>query len=459
MFSFRRARLFLSGGALTFFLAGCGAHTRSLSPVRGSLLLEKPQEALQDFSKTKSKTGDLLAALEHAHLLRLAGDYRQSNAAFERAERIADDLYTRSLTKDVASFLISDKVLDYRPPFYEAAMIPFYRALNYLDLNQPHEALVEARKAAEVLSLRQNESRDSPKDLEMRFFLETFSALLFFDQSDWNNAVVSLRRVLTLWEEKMKNFAALPDFIPSLLYVSFQKTGQTDLAQQLKARFPKIDPDFSNRTHAVLFAETGFVPYKVPVTLAVPVVTIRRNDLSDEALAQTITQSLLANLWGYEAHEVRFSHLLTFSFPKLRSFPSLVRNVSAPDALKNRKPLENTLDLENIAQQQFKDDLPERLLKTIARVIAKDRARVAAKKESSLLGTFVNFLNVTTEQADTRSWVILPAKVYWDLVPVSPKTSETTVDIQTPFPGWTEKRKVPLKGSGRFLWGSVRSYL
>ena len=66
---------------------------------------------------------------------------------FEAAERRADELYTRSLSGEAAALLTSDLALPYRGTPCELQLIHYYRALNYLALDLPDDALVEARKA------------------------------------------------------------------------------------------------------------------------------------------------------------------------------------------------------------------------------------------------------------------------------------------------------------------------
>ena len=75
------------------------------------------------------------------------GDYELSNRYFETAERVADHLFTRSLSREAASFLTNDEVRPYRGEPFELVFIHYYRALNYWHLSEYEDALVECRKA------------------------------------------------------------------------------------------------------------------------------------------------------------------------------------------------------------------------------------------------------------------------------------------------------------------------
>ena len=67
------------------------------------------------------------------------------------AEQRIDDLYTESLAGHVGAFLINENTLPYRGEDFEGVMINFYRALNYIQLGNVDEAMVEARKVKEKL--------------------------------------------------------------------------------------------------------------------------------------------------------------------------------------------------------------------------------------------------------------------------------------------------------------------
>ncbi len=66
------------------------------------------------------------------------------------------------------------------------------------------------------------------------------------------------------------------------------------------------------------------------------------------------------------------------------------------------------------------------LLKTVARAITKEIARKGAKKENEVLGWVINAVNVATENADTRSWILLPRRVDMVKAGIPPGTQQVT---------------------------------
>mgnify|MGYP002063766491 CR=1 FL=1 len=57
--------------------------------------------------------------------------------AFAAAERLSDDLYTKSISEGAFSLISNDNAISYRARPYEMAMVPYFRALNYLALGLP----------------------------------------------------------------------------------------------------------------------------------------------------------------------------------------------------------------------------------------------------------------------------------------------------------------------------------
>ncbi|HMX95517.1 MAG TPA: hypothetical protein PKC50_09755, partial [Elusimicrobiota bacterium] len=88
----------------------------------------------------------LLFELDRAFLLQLAGDWATSNTVFEQAKRTAKDLFTKSVTAEASTFLVSDNMRPYYGEDFERALIHVFCAVNYTLLGQPAEALVECRQ-------------------------------------------------------------------------------------------------------------------------------------------------------------------------------------------------------------------------------------------------------------------------------------------------------------------------
>jgi hypothetical protein len=129
------------------------------------------------------------------------------------------------------------------------------------------------------------------------------------------------------------------------------------------------------------------------------------------------------NLYYYEKDNVKLDHVLSFAFPALVEVPRQVYACELELSTGDVIPAEPALDLSAIATADFQRRLPGILLKSVARALAKETARKEAKKEDETLGWIINAMNVATEQADTRGWILLPGQ-YFMLKTVVPPGSE-----------------------------------
>src|SRR5690606_14309472 len=85
----------------------------------------------------------VLYDLNRAMLLRMAGDYGQSNAAFEQAKDAIDRLDAVSVREQAGALAVNDMLRSYTGAPYERVLLHVYAALNYLALDRPDDARVE----------------------------------------------------------------------------------------------------------------------------------------------------------------------------------------------------------------------------------------------------------------------------------------------------------------------------
>lgn len=165
----RELRTLLSGGA----------HDRALSMV----------------AREESRAGDELLRLQHEGLVaHYAGRWRESSSSLERALAMAEDRYTRSVSKLLLSLVTSDRILPYRPPAPERLLMHYYGALNYLQLGEPDEAAVEARRMGGVLRAAPEGDGDPAVPGAAAGALSYFAGSVFEAAGQANDAGVAYRR-------------------------------------------------------------------------------------------------------------------------------------------------------------------------------------------------------------------------------------------------------------------------
>lgn len=400
--------------ALALLASGCASHVRDLAPVRAALVAGDVPAAVGEFEKRKPSGHDLLYLLEKGYLLHLAGRWEESNAAFETAERRAEDLYTKSLSREAAALVTSDLALPFRGMPYELQMVQYYRAINYLELGEPEEALVEARKANEKLAQYADKVEDDEVPRQDAF-LQYVTGLLYESRGQANDAAVAMRQAARLYGADATAFGVRP---PSWLaedYLAVARVlGLSSEADSLLAS----DPNLARRAAAnddnnlVVFFESGFVPYREAVDITLPIFKGGEDDDLHFGAPSWYVDEYGHDIYAYRADRVKLDHVLRFSFPALVDVPSEVRACELVLPSGEVVDAEPALDLGVVARDEFERRLPKTLLKTVARAIAKETARRSGKKEGGeALGWLINAVNVATENADTRGCAFLPRRI------------------------------------------------
>jgi len=102
-------------------------------------------EYIENNKKDYGSNRELLFLLDAGMINMLCGNYEKSNAYFHRAEILAEELWTKSITRESASFLLNDYTIPYSGEDFERALINLFSSINYLQLGQLDESLVEVR--------------------------------------------------------------------------------------------------------------------------------------------------------------------------------------------------------------------------------------------------------------------------------------------------------------------------
>ncbi len=459
----QKGRLVL-GALFIIFLQGCATYSQKMVPVRDSLLTGDIPTAMASFKKMPAAKDDLLHMLDEGYLSSLSGDWVDSNNAFDAAEKRYQELYTVSLTNEAFSLITSDNSRPYRSNEQEMALIPYYRIFNYVQMGKPDDALVEARKANNLhkVDLGQLKATDdkgmSERDVRYKAFLNYYTGLLYASRGEANDAIVSLRNAYKLYKYGNTHFGmSVPRWLPADYYDAAIQVGLKDEVRSLSDPYPDIATDAARNRHnnVVLFLESGFVPYRQGVDIFLP---IYKTDNNAQA-AQYYRKTYGGNIYAYQTRPVKLDQFLRIAFPKLVPFPNTV--VSAQVVLPNHDPLpaQPGLNLAAVTDLQFKQDLGDILLRTLLRTLAKQGTLKAAQDRSSGLGALMNIFNVATEQADTRSWLLLPQAIDLVKVSVPAGTASLAVQFLDANGNVVEEKQVPVNPqAGPLQWVSVRCF-
>ena len=390
---------------LTLACAGCGRY--NMEQVRETLYDGDVNGAMVSLDKMDSQAGKLPYLFERGLVAHYADQLDESNRAFELAEIISEDLYTKSISKELASLVTSDNIRPYSGTRYERLMVHYYRALNYAYQNQPDEALVECRRAGRLLQAYVDE--DPSYNFIGAAFIAYLSGILYESTGDWNDAYISYR-----WAERAYGHyqqelgVAMPSDVGHSLVRLARRLGFGDDAEKYVERYgepPAIAPQSGE---LVLFYETGFVPQREEENIVFPIFKTDSFDKEDEVWDFT---GKLAKRRNIRYDESQLEYLLRVAIPRYGSDAPRFLGVQASVGQQTARGV-IAEHVERAAQTTFVAEQGTILLRTVARGLLKYLAYRRANKEGRLAGLLMNALNVATERADTRAWETLPNQIH-----------------------------------------------
>lgn len=400
------------------------------------------ETALTHLDEADSKKRNLPYLFERGLISHYANRFEVSNQEFERAEIIAEDLYTKSISREITSLLTSDTVRPYPGSRYERMLIHYYRALNYVYLNLPDDALVECRRAGQLLQYYSDE--DETYNFAGAAFVAYLSAIFYEWVEDWNNAYIAYQWAEAGYQRYAEQLGVSPPVDIGYALVRLARMlGFTEDANRYTELYGEPYPLPPGFGELIFIYESGFVPRKTKENLFLPILKtdpivsgkMKREENEKEIWDFADTVSRRRNL-RYE--EVELEYLLRVEIPVYTSNrPRLVQVNLEVEPISNRdnldrietesQPLEiinidsvksniqaNSVlveDVEGAALATFASEQNTILIRTVVRAILKYLAFRRADKKGEILGRLVNLLNVATERADTRSWETLPNQI------------------------------------------------
>ncbi len=423
----------------------------------------------QALSQHESKTGadkDLLYFMEKGELQRLKKHYPETIATWTEADQIIAQWESEAkisgakVGQAVGSVVVNDKLRRYDGEDYEKVMLSTRLALAYLAAGKTEDALVEIKKTWERENLiktlhekdldeAENTAKEkgystrienlngypiatlnSPdvtnlKNGYQNAFSHYLSGFLYEAAGEESLAAASYRTAIELQpslsvlkdglagideRRAMPEIAvviqpkapALPE-VKTVTKKSKMKGKKGKLVQQI-AVAPVFAPvqtspfiAQSNESDVLFVVETGVAPFKKSIMIPLP---------------------------------IPYAGIVPISFPVLESDP-LSANKASSITLPNNSIEKLTMitSIENLSRRSLKDNLPSIMVRAAIRAAVKGASQAAAYRQSALAGLVVNVVNVATEQADERTWGLLPAEI--TIARVKLPEGKSTIKIQT----------------------------
>ncbi|MGZ8377720.1 MAG: hypothetical protein ACXW0Z_10825 [Gemmatirosa sp.] len=361
----------------------------------------------------------LLRALYEGTTAYYASRWRESAAAFDRAATLADERVTWRLSRGALALASNDRALPYVPGENERLLAHQYAMLAYLQARDHTGAAVEARRIGALLE-RADTSTDAG-ERATHAVLRYLSGVAFEMAGEREDAEVAYRNARTL--------------------------GAADTtARATQQRRPR---GASATGEVVLLVERGFVAHRVSTRLRV---RVPRPDDDDDAadverLAAQVGRALQddGTLWAdalppvltpppsrdgdaARTRRTRATALLALAWPAFRRTGRLdaldgvvtptdlvVRTVAAWRGLGAHgaaaTPVLLRADLSDAMVADFRRDRRWLVTRLVARTALRQALVTEARRRARPLGDLLAAAGSFVEQADTRSWHLLPARL------------------------------------------------
>lgn len=385
-----------------FLFCSCAASVKHYPSINQCLLKQDYDAANKLVQKNKKeypKRNAALYYLDEGITFHLAGRYLESNESFSRAESIMDELYTKSISKGAASFLISDNTIPYRGEDFERAMVNLFMALNYAALGAWEDSLVEARKVDnKLMVINANYDENKKNVYKEDGFIRFLTGTLYEADGELNDAFISYRKAEEIYRaDYLPNYGVRPpEFLIQNLLTAAEGMGFYQEMGEIQSEYPHVTS--RNLAEKRDMAEVFFVHY---------------NGIGPEKVEDSFTKKMPD---GY-VMKMAYPRFVKKNFQILHGEITLRNLQKGPSA-----PFPTVLmeDIGAIATTNLDNRINRIKAKAIARAttkyVASKAAEKAAKDEGGeWAGLFVkiaaNIAAVATEQADIRHWRLLPAEI------------------------------------------------
>lgn len=344
-------------------------------------------EASENLKKGLAEQGEngrdlLLYLLDLGLSLHSAGKYEESNKYLLQADKIAEIKDYTSLATEGATLLVSENLKDYKGEDFEKVLINTYLAINYALLGNFEDALVEARRVNHKLLMMVSEGG---RNYEQNGFARYLSAVIYEAEGNWNDAYIDYKNTYKL----------VPDY-PSI----GRDLWRMAFAMRMRDEMDQWDEEFKltaqdhekaklqitrpGRSEIVVIYENGISPIKRP--------------------------------------NPHFSSLPRF-YPRFNPvYAAEITLQKEGETL--HLPTAKLYDVEATAIKNLDDKYAGLIAKKIAGVVAKETVAYEVEKHTKdpLLGLATRLFLYVADQADLRSWNLLPRDFQIARIPVPPGT-------------------------------------
>ena len=350
-------------------LTGCASYQSRLSPARQDLVNGQCGKALATLQDLSSKTdGDQLVYLmDYGSALQICKEYKKSNEIFLKADKLSEQIDYQSVSRVAGATLLNEEMIQYKGDTFEKLFINASAALNYLQLGETDEALVEVRRINEKFK---KFNADDKKKFELNSFSQYLSGLIWELNQKYDDACISYKAAYQI--DSTSRQVALDMLRGCWLARRTQEYDELLKQVQPTAEELKKVKQKSKDEFFVIFMQ-GWGPRKEPRP---------ENHLFPHLVpVSSVTQSLQIDVVDNSSLEQKY--------------------ISQP-----------VYNVEQAAIQTLNDDYKTLIARRVGARVAKEVLADQIRQKDKTLGNIAWLVMVASERADLRQWSTLPQSIH-----------------------------------------------
>ncbi|MTI40805.1 COG3014 family protein [Fulvivirga lutimaris] len=409
------------------FLLGCATFYQKNIVFQDYFAQGKMEEANNQLDKNKKLAkgnNKLLYNLQKGVVLQMMGEYEESNDFFEQAYYFTED-YRKNYSLEALSYLTNSTVKPYVGEDHEKVLMHYFKAINYLKLNQLDEALVECRR----INIKLNELNDRYANRKNRYDIDPFAhnlmGIVYEASGEVNDAFIAYRNAYEAYQKTSDFFnVSVPDQLKKDLLRTAYLNGFNDELRKFESEFStKYEHKPSKKGEMVFFWHNGLGPVKSEWSINFFVVKGQGGIVNFENKEYGMTFPFPVPTDSDGKSQLGDLKIVRVTFPKyvdrLPYFHSAKIELGA-----KQYNLEKAQDISSIAFVTLEDRMVREFANSLIRLAVKQAAEYAARQENENMGALLSIVNAFTEKADTRNWQTLPHDISYSRVPLEEGKNE-----------------------------------
>ncbi|ANQ50052.1 hypothetical protein MY04_2683 [Flammeovirga sp. MY04] len=367
----------------------------------------------------------------------LMNDFEKSNKDFQKADIFIED-HKKNVFEEGGALLLNPNLTTYPGEDHEKLMVNYFKALNYLEMRQYNEALVECKR----MNIRLNQLSDkykSDKKYKRDAFINVMMGIVYEAFNDPNNAFIAYRNALDIYQNDYARLFKMP--VPAQLKYDLirtaRKTGLHNEADKYAAEFGMDFQEDDSYAHLTLLWNNGMSPVKAEWGVNFAIVQGRNGYVT------FVNKELGLSFPFYCGNDKPTVSWIKAVFPKYVERKNFYKNARLVGADNIAYKFSHAQDINAISFKVLEERMLVEFSKTLLRVAMKQSIAAKVSQENEGWGAALSILGSATESADTRSWQSMPRDISYTRIPL--KEGQTSVDIiLTNDKGVEETKTIPL---------------